>query len=142
MAEFKKDLEKINLKGTMVGNGATNWDFDVSPSFTETVYNFNLIPKRYEEEMKRLNCTYFFNDLRPHSGPEQCDPLWDKIQNMTADLNWYDLYEPASASPLKTIEERTKTVLVGGEKKTYISGRTKAEYTPWVRHFGEESIKK
>jgi len=36
----------------MVGNGATNWDFDVSPSFTETVYNFNLIPKRYAEEMK------------------------------------------------------------------------------------------
>jgi len=25
--------------------------------------------------------------------------------------------------------------------KTYISGRTKAEYTPWVKHFGEKSRK-
>lgn len=58
---------------------------------------------------------------------------------MTLDLNWYDLYEPASDSPLKaqSIEERTKTVEIGGEKKSYISGRTKTEYTPWVRHFGE-----
>lgn len=91
--------------------------------------------------MKDLNCTYYFNDLRPHSGPSECDPLWDKIQNMTIDLNWYDLYEPASASPLKSIEERKRTVEVGGEKKTYISGRTKAEYTPWVKHFGSRSVK-
>lgn len=65
--------------------------------------------------MKELNCTYYFNDLRPHAGPEKCDPLWDKVQNLTVDLNWYDLYEPASASPLKSIEERKKTVEVGGE---------------------------
>jgi len=31
--------------------------------------------------------------------------------------------------------------MVGGEEKTYISGRTKAEYTPWVKHFGEMSRK-
>jgi len=36
---------QMNLKGFMVGNGATNWDFDVSPSFPKTIYNFNLIPK-------------------------------------------------------------------------------------------------
>lgn len=62
---------------------------------------------------------------------------------MTSDLNWYDLYQPASDSPLtsqlKTIEERKKTVIVGGKEMTYISGRTKAEYTPWVKHFGDRS---
>lgn len=36
----------INLKGFMVGNGATDWDFDVSPSFPETVYNFNIMPSQ------------------------------------------------------------------------------------------------
>jgi len=84
--------------------------------------------------MKDLNCTFYFNDLRPHSGPAACEPLFDKIQNLTVDLNWYDLYQPASASPLKSIEERTKTVEVEGELKTYISGRTKGEYTPWIKH--------
>jgi hypothetical protein len=39
-------LTTINLKGFLVGNGATNWDFDVSPSFPEVAYNFNVIPKR------------------------------------------------------------------------------------------------
>lgn len=145
MAAFKPELKKINLKGTMVGNGATNWDFDVSPSFTETVYNFNLIPKRYADFMNKNECIYYFNDLRPHSGPDTCDKQWDLIQNMTLDLNWYDLYEPASDSPLtaqlKSIEDRIKTVEIGGESKSYISGRTKAEYTPWVRHFGDKSRK-
>jgi len=27
----------------MVGNGATDWDFDVSPSFPEVMFHFNLI---------------------------------------------------------------------------------------------------
>jgi carboxypeptidase C (cathepsin A) len=31
---------KIKLEGFMVGNGATDWDYDVSPSFPEVVYNF------------------------------------------------------------------------------------------------------
>lgn len=84
----------------MVGNGATNWDFDVSPSFTQTVYNFNLIPKRYADEMAINNCNFYFNDVRPHTGGEICVQPWEKIQNLTADLNWYDLYQPASASPL------------------------------------------
>ena len=38
------------LKGFMVGNGATDWDFDVSPSFPSIVYNFNLIPKKLYDE--------------------------------------------------------------------------------------------
>jgi len=37
---------KLPLKGFIVGNGATDWDFDVSPSFPDVVYNFNLIPSR------------------------------------------------------------------------------------------------
>ena len=133
-------MPKINFKGTLVGNGATNWNFDVSPSFPQTAYNFNLVPKKYVDFMKENNCNYYFNDLRPHSGPNSCDAPWEKIQNLTADLNWYDLYQTAAQSPIafsEMIEDRTKTVEIGGMNKTYISGRTKAEYTPWVKHFGQ-----
>jgi serine carboxypeptidase-like clade 1 len=42
-AEMKNETQ-FNIKGIMVGNGATDWDFDVSPSFPTTVFNFNLIP--------------------------------------------------------------------------------------------------
>ena len=38
-----KRLETIPLKGMMIGNGATDFTVDVSPSYPATVYNFNLI---------------------------------------------------------------------------------------------------
>jgi carboxypeptidase C (cathepsin A) len=33
-----------NLKGFLVGNGATDWDIDINPAYPEVVFNFNLIP--------------------------------------------------------------------------------------------------
>ena len=32
------------LKGLIVGNGATDWNYDSNPSFPEVAYNYNLIP--------------------------------------------------------------------------------------------------
>ena len=59
----------INLKGIMVGNGATDWDFDVSPSFPDTVYGFSLIPQKLQVFMQENNCNYYFNDFKNHTGP-------------------------------------------------------------------------
>lgn len=39
----QKAKQKLNLKGFIVGNGATKWDVDISPSFPDVMYNFNLI---------------------------------------------------------------------------------------------------
>lgn len=33
----------INLGGTMVGNGATNWSYDVWPTFPATLANMQII---------------------------------------------------------------------------------------------------
>jgi carboxypeptidase C (cathepsin A) len=71
--------DKINLKGFLVGNGATNWDFDSTPSFPNTTYNFQLIPRHLLDFMQDNNCTYYLNDFRPHSGPDTCDAVWNKI---------------------------------------------------------------
>jgi hypothetical protein len=60
----------------MVGNGATNWDVDVSPSFPETLYQFNMIPKHLIDFMNENGCVYYFNDYREHSGPKTCDAVW------------------------------------------------------------------
>lgn len=45
-AKFNTAKKTYNLKGFLVGNGATNWDFDVSPSFPSIAYDFNLIPMK------------------------------------------------------------------------------------------------
>lgn len=40
----------------MVGNGATNWDVDISQSFPEVMYNFNLIPKSLLDTYNNNDC--------------------------------------------------------------------------------------
>jgi hypothetical protein len=59
-----------------------------------------LIPKSQIDYFKQNNCTYYFNDFRSHSGPKECDSVWEKMQGLVSSLNWYDLYQPADASPV------------------------------------------
>jgi carboxypeptidase C (cathepsin A) len=127
-----KNTTKMNIQGMMVGNGATNWDFDVSPSFPATVFNFNLIPSKYLDFMTENNCVYYFNDFKNHSGPATCDAVWDKVQNITGDLFWYDLYRNQPNTPLLAVEDRMGKTMVGGVEKTYRRGMTVEEYTPWM----------
>lgn len=126
----------------MVGNGATNWDFDVSPSFPETVYNFNLIPKTMVDSYNDNGCIIYFNNFRPTNGTsnETCQDLFNQMANLTQDLNWYDLYRipnPLGSSKKvlrATDKERMGKVNIGGVEKTYKRGYTFAEYTPWIKN--------
>jgi hypothetical protein len=127
----------INLKGFAVGNGATNWDYDVSPSFPETVFNFNLIPRSIIDYFSTNDCVFYFNDFIPHTGPADCEIYWNKTVNLTSGLNWYDLYQQADVSPLST-EDRQGVSMVNGVEKKYKRGMTQKEYTPWIKNFKGE----
>jgi len=106
----------------MVGNGATDWDFDVSPSFPETLYNFNIITSQTLNEYNANNCTYYFNDFRDPTGPkEPCETLWQSMNETSKDLNWYDLYR-TDAPPIPTFKPDGS-----------IKGMTQAQYTPWLK---------
>lgn len=90
--------------------------------------------------MKDNNCSYYFNDFRNHSGPATCDAVWEKIQNLTSSLNWYDLYR-TDVTPLLNGKDRYKTTMVDGQLKRYKRGKTMAEYTPWLKHwFNDDKI--
>lgn len=124
----------------MVGNGATDWDFDVSPSFPETVYNFNLISKSQLDTYQENYCVVYFNDFRPMNGSDidLCTKTWNEITGMTEDLNWYDLYRPVyPGGPLGKMlqsdsDERYGVSEVSGER--YKRGYTFSEYTPWLKN--------
>merc|ERR1711937_282389 len=110
-------------KGFMVGNGATDWDFDVSPSFPETVFNFNLISQKTLDAYNDNYCVVYFNGFRPRNGTNMtvCNNTWDEINNKTGDLNWYDLYRPVyPGGPLGLLlsdsDERYGVSEVSGEK--------------------------
>jgi len=99
----------------MVGNGATDWDFDVSPSFPSIAYNFNLIPKKTYDDYVKNGCKVYFNDFKPRDGPaDVCSKLWDDDQlgsicNLTGQLNWYDLYRPNYGEGLAMSERKYKS---------------------------------
>jgi len=138
-AKFKSGMTTYNLRGQMVGNGVTNWDYDTDPAVTNTTYGFNMISKKLYDEMEDNGCVFYGDDVKPPLGPKECSDTWDAIQKLISYLDFYDLYLPKSAEGSKakgkemTAEERIGTTTVNGTERTYKRGRTNAEYTPWVR---------
>lgn len=118
----------------MVGNGATDWDFDSMPTFPDTVFNFNLIPRRVLDTWNTNGCHLYFDDVYPATMPLKCKETWAQMENATKNLNWYDLYRPNIASALKTQDEsRIGHAIVDGKIKTYKRGFTMKEYTPFLK---------
>jgi len=55
----------INLKGILVGNGVTDFNIDVWPSYIQTLYNFNMISKGMYDNYTDNKCNYTFRDAVP-----------------------------------------------------------------------------
>jgi len=130
----------MNLQGYMVGNGATNWNFDVEPSFPATVRWFNIVPPSMLAEFEANDCHYYFypgfSDVVESA---LCDELWDKMNLLAADLNWYDLYRPVYPNNILSKQvslkaNRYESVTIDGVVKTYKKGYTLQEYTPFAKH--------
>lgn len=136
-ADFDPRVQVMKLKGFLVGNGATQWDFDVSPSFPDTLYGFNMIPTPLIEYLHNNNCTFYFNDFRNHSGPAGCEDAMNQVFNLTEGVWWYDLYLPNRE--LKSDGPRLGKTMINGEEKTYKRGYTMAEYTPWLKNLFPET---
>lgn len=56
--------DKLNLKGFMVGNGCTNWNYDTTPSFVEMSYWYGLISQELHEKLEANNC---YEEYTPYS---------------------------------------------------------------------------
>lgn len=76
----------------MVGNGATDFMYDVNPAFPRTLFNFNIITKDQLDAWEQNNCMSYFNDVMPATGGAVCQKAWDDLSKMAEKLNWYDLY--------------------------------------------------
>lgn len=136
MVNNPNNIALINFKGFIVGNGATDWDFDVSPSFPDILFNFNIMPRSVLNNYTTNNCSNSFNDVYPPTNTTICQELWDQINNLWNGLNWYDLFRktyPYYDQATNETESRMKTVMVNGEEKTYKSGMTFQEYLRWLK---------
>lgn len=82
-----------NLKGTMVGNGATDWLYDNAPTIPPTITKFGLVPQPWLDQFEDYGCKFYFDEqLYPPEGGPECEDLFNKIMSMIADLNIYDLF--------------------------------------------------
>lgn len=147
-----KTMTPLNLKGYIVGNGATNWDIDISPAYPEVVYNFNIIPQTLLNTFQTNGCHYYFNDLKDESSNSKlCNDTWDAINKLASGLNWYDLYRKVYPDdgllarkmvngklPLLQDSNRFRSVNINGEEKSYKVGMSMKEYTPWAKHITEK----
>lgn len=128
------------MKGLAVGNGITDYHFDVWPAFIPTAYQFNIIQKELYDLYNENNCFFTFNDAIPADNSVECQALFDDVLYLQAGLNWYDLYRPVygDLGRLKA-ENRMGEVEINGVKKTYKRGFTLEEYAPWLKDIGVQS---
>lgn len=60
------------------------------------------------------------------------------MNDLTGDLNWYDLYRPKYGEGLSA-KERKETVIRNGKEVEYTVGYTMREYTPFMKHMIPEA---
>lgn len=65
---------KINLKGFIVANGATEWSTDPFISTVDAAYHFNLFDPQIYKRYKAQNCSYYWQEIKPNL-PGDCTLL-------------------------------------------------------------------
>ena len=77
---------KINLKGIIIGNGATDWKYDTTPAMIDFAWDHNLYSQSLRNEIVKYNCK--FNLDHPI-----CSNLVSKALSAFDDgVNVYDIY--------------------------------------------------
>jgi predicted phage gp36 major capsid-like protein len=71
------------LKGFIVGNGATNWNYDADAAYPETFYNLNIISQDLFEQFKANNCLYYWGDVKVANNSDKCKDLRNQMINDT-----------------------------------------------------------
>jgi len=138
-AEFNEELPKIKLGGTMVGNGATNWSYDVWPTFPQTLLNFQIIQKDLFDDWHTEGCAAFFHNVRPATKTPECEAMAKRMMDLSSSLNWYDLYRHNYDLPLIPSDERMGETVIDGKTRHYKRGMTMAEYAPFAAFAEHES---
>lgn len=49
----------------MVGNGATDYDYDIWQSYVPTLYGLSIIPKELHDDIIDNDCTRYFRKVKP-----------------------------------------------------------------------------
>ena len=129
---------KPNLKGMMVGNGCTNWEYDTDVAYHEMSYWHSLYPGSVWKQMLDLQCNFSGGEWGDPL-PEGCQQLSDIFWAAVGEVNIYNIegtcWKPAPGESKKGLRYRD------GQLKTYNKWATAADLTPWrfknIKNVGE-----
>jgi hypothetical protein len=117
---------KPNLKGFMVGNGVTNWDYDTTNAYVDMAFWHSL----YEEELY----DQFVSNQCDFNGPyytrtsDECFALLDEFDGIVSNVNVYDIFGICYGSFPYPQQSQGSSDVLG--KKTYYTAQ---DYTPWLK---------
>ena len=67
----------------MVGNGATNWSYDVWPTFPTTLANFQIIPQKLLSDWNDQGCAAYFHNVRPATETPECIAMAKRMSDLS-----------------------------------------------------------
>lgn len=115
------DVFKPNLKGFMVGNGVTNWDYDTTTAFLDMAYWHSLMNTELHDKITDSNCD--FGGPYMLNATEECQGYLSEFDSLVSDVNVYDIFGTCwGAGPfpqLYSVQEK--------------NGFTHHDYTPWLK---------
>jgi len=86
-------------------------------------------------DWEKHDCQAYFHNVRPATKTPECIAMAKRMNDLSGQLNWYDLYRKNYDLPTSSID-RQGTTTIAGETRTYKRGMTMAEYTPFfTKHF-------
>lgn len=124
-----------NLKGFMVGNGVTDWKYDTTPAFVEMAYWHGLYDDETYMELKKCDLSYYEWNYDKLS--ETCTDLMDRFDDLTSQLNIYDVFGKCYTNPTTSTFELHGNNDFGFLRqdngfKTVNTFYTAADYTPFL----------
>ena len=117
------DVFKPNLKGFMVGNGVTNWDYDTNTAYLDMAYWHSLMNTELHDKITNAKCD--FGGPYMQKATDECIGYLNEFDSLVSDVNIYDIFGTCWGSgPFPQLYE------AGPSKK---GGFTQNDYTPWLK---------
>jgi serine carboxypeptidase-like clade 1 len=132
--ESSAEIDKVKLKGILVGNGVTDWKVDTTPALIDFAYDHGIYSHELRNKYEK-SCT-------PDPSTPECFEVLDKINASFETINIYDIYRDCVNidNSTKDSKENFFKSINGKNKNDNYNKKTPWKYTPWVFNKNPKNI--
>jgi len=130
------------FRGILIGNGCTDWNYDLEHSLVEFAHDHYIYPKKVLDDYKNNCITEAYSPLQRIEISDNCLKAKKQVKESLEGLNIYDIYRPCPKDPTDTSNTSsmaTFNVLINKvikKQKEIIYGESKAplDLSIWPSH--------